>query len=67
MSTILLNDIIMCIKSTIIDGLEEVPDKFPIFKEASSLMCNINNYNLKDFDDKLFENIIREISNYLID
>ncbi len=65
MDRILVNDIMEVLRDTIYDGINEDPDSFPIFNKASLLMLYLNNYSLKDFDNKLFENVILEVINYL--
>ncbi len=65
MDRILVNDIMEVLRDSICDGINEDPDSFPIFNKASSLMLYLNNYSLKDFDNKLFEKVILEVINYL--
>lgn len=54
-----------CLKNTICDGIDENPELFPIFNQASSLMFYLNDYGLRDFDDVLFESVIAEVIDYL--
>lgn len=65
MDRILVDDVMDYLKDAVYDGINEDPDSFPIFNKASSLMLCLNDYSLKDFDNRLFDKVILEVINYL--
>lgn len=65
MDRLLINDIMDFLSSALCDAIEESPEEFPLFYHASSLMFHLNDYDLKKFDDKLFDGVILEVIRYL--